>query len=235
MKTIDLTAFTREEFGKGPARRCRRQGRVPAILYGVDIDPVPLTVASREFVHAARREKTVHMMVNLKFDGNGRTEMALVRQVQRDPVSGYIIHIDFMHVSPNRKLKLTVPVHLRGTAEGVKTHGGILQHIMRELEIESLPANIPEFIEFDVSPLGIGDTIHVQDVSVERITILSDPRRTVVSVVPPTVIKEPVAEAPVEAEAAGAPELVGEEEKAEEKPAEGEGTRKEEKEKKKEK
>lgn len=224
MKTVDLAANTREEFGKGPNRRCRREGRLPGILYGIGIDPVPLSVAAREFVTAARNEKTVHIMVNLKFDGNGRSEMALVREVQKHPITGHILHIDFMHVSPDRKIKLTVPVNVKGIPEGVKTHGGILQHIMRELEVETLPANIPEAIELDVTQLGIGDTIHVRDFSYEGVTILSDPRRTMVSVVPPTVIKETVTTTDADAEAAGEPEVVGEEaeEGKEEKPAEGE-------------
>ncbi len=227
MKTVDLVARTREEKGKGPARRCRVDGRTPGVLYGVSIDPQPLSVSTRDFVNAARSEKTVRLMVNLKFDDNGRTAMALVREVQQDPVNGRIVHIDFMHVSPDRKLKLTVPVKINGVPEGVKTRGGVMQWIMRELEIECLPAVIPESIEINVEELGIGDTIHVREISAEGVNILSDPRRTVVSVVPPTVIKEDVTTADADAEAAGEAEVVGEGEEGEAK-AEGEGEEKKE-------
>jgi len=147
--------------------------------------------------------------------------------VQKDPITSKIVHIDFMHVSPERRLRLTVPVHLNGVPEGVKTHGGILQHIMRDLEIEALPADIPESIELNVEALGIGDSIHVRDITSENIVILSDLRRTIVTVVPPTVIKETVTTTDADAEAAGEPEVVGEGEEAE---GEGEKEKKEKKE-----
>lgn len=233
MKTVELAARTRVEKGKGPARRCRADGRIPGVLYGVSVAPQPLSVSTRDFVNAARGEKTVRMMVNLNFDGNGRTEMALVREVQQDPISGRIVHIDFLHVSPDRKLKLTVPIKLNGIPEGVKTRGGVLQFVMREVDVECLPADIPEAIELNVENLGIGDTIHVHEMPLEGVTILSDPRRTVVSVVPPTVIKETVTTADAEAEAAGEAEVVGEGEEGEAK-AEGDEKKDEKKEEKKE-
>jgi large subunit ribosomal protein L25 len=221
MKTYDLVALARVASGKGSARQCRREGHIPAILYGVEFKPRALAVIAHDFATAARRAESVHIMVNLKLDGNGQTAMALVREVQKDPITGKIVHIDFMHVSPERKLRLTVPVHLKGIPEGVKTHGGILQHIMRDLEIEALPADIPESFEIDVEELGIGDSIHVRGIAHGNITILSDPRQTIVTVVPPTVIKETVTTADADAEAAGEPEVVGEGEGEGEK-AEGE-------------
>ncbi len=221
MKTVNLAAYTRELHGKGAARRYRREGKVPAVLYGAGIDPVSIMVPALDFVKAARTAETMYMIVDLQFDGNGETKMALVRDVQTDPISGKLVHLDFLHVSSDRKLKMTVPVQLNGIPEGVKTHGGILQHIMRELEIEALPADIPDSIQLNVEELGIGDTIHVRELEQENIVILSDPRRTIVSVVPPTVIKEPTTAADAEAEAAGEAELVGEDGEA--KPAEGEG------------
>jgi len=233
MKTVELAARTRESKRKGPARRCRADGRIPGVLYGVSIEPQPLSVSTREFVNAARGENTVHMMVSLKFDGNGRSELALVRDVQKDPITGRIMHIDFLHVSPDRKLKLTIPVKLVGIPDGVKTRGGVLQFVMRELEVECLPAAIPEFVEFNVEALGIGDAIHVSQITLEGVTILTDPGRTVVSVVPPTVIKETVVTTDAEAEAAGEPEKVGEGEEGEE-AAEGEEKKETKKEEKKE-
>ncbi len=226
MKAIALAAQRREQKGKGPARRCRADGRIPGVLYGVDIDPTPLSIPTREFMNAARGEDTVWLMVNLKFDGESSETMALIRDVQRDPINGKIKHIDFLHVSPTRKLSLRVPVVLKGTPEGVKL-GGVLQHIMRDLEVECLPKDIPEKFEIDVSELNIGDAVHVSDLKMENVEILAEERRAVVTVVPPTVIKEPTTTADAEAEAAGEPELVGEE-------AEGEGEEKAEGDKKEE-
>jgi len=235
MKAVDLAAKTRETIGRSTARKSRREGEVPAILYGIDMNPISLLVSAHEFTNAARRAETVHLMVNLKLDGNGRTEMALVREVQTDPVTARVLHIDFLHVSPERKLRMTVPVHLIGVPEGVRTHGGILQHIMRELEIETLPANIPELIKLDVAALGIGDAVHVRNVVLEGVEILSDPNQTIASVVPPTVIKETVPVATTEAEAAGAPEVITEKKKEEGEEAAGEQGAKAKKEEKKEK
>jgi len=241
MKAVDLAVKTREIVGRSSARMTRRAGEVPAILYGIDMKPLALLVSAREFINAVRRAETVHMMVNLKLDGNGRTEMALVREVQTDPVTGRPVHIDFLHVSPERKIKMTVSVHLKGVPEGVRTHGGILQHVMRELAIETLPINIPEFIELDVAALGIGDAVHVRDIVMEGVTILSDSGQTIASVVPPTVIKETVPTVPTEAEAAGAPEVItekkkeGEDESAEEGAKAKKEDKKEEKKEKKEK
>jgi large subunit ribosomal protein L25 len=143
--------------------------------------------------------------------------MALIREIQHEPITGDILHIDFLHISPTQKIHITVPVTVVGIADGVKNFGGILQLISRELEIESLPSKIPDVITVDVSSLGIGDAIHVRDLAElaeEDVTYVTPADRTVVSVVPPTVIKEVVAaedeEAAEEGEAAGEPEVIGE-------------------------
>ncbi|MBI3871892.1 MAG: hypothetical protein HY304_02310, partial [candidate division Zixibacteria bacterium] len=146
-----------------------------------------------------------------------------------------VLHVDFLHILPTKALRVTVPVRIRGVADGVKNFGGILQHVSRHLEVEAIPADIPDIIDVDVSHLGIGDAVHVRDVVVERVTIVSPGDRTVASVVPPTVLKEaaPAEGVVTEETAAGAPEVIGEKERLEKLAAEEAG--KEDKEKEKDK
>jgi large subunit ribosomal protein L25 len=215
MKAVPVIARKREGTGKGVARKLRASGVVPGVLYGEQTTPVPLELNRKEISTILRRAGSEHLLVDLTVTGNGgEPQMALVRDVQHDPINGEILHVDFLHISATSRIRITVPVHIVGTAIGVKDFGGILQHTARELEIESLPADIPDKIDVDVSELGIGDAIHVRDIEKEGITFVTALERTIVSVVPPTVIKE-VVTAEVTEEAEG-------EEGAEAK-AEGEG------------
>lgn len=223
MKSLPLNARPRTAAGKGGARQLRAAGLIPAVLYGEHTDPLSLTVNAREFALVLKRSSSEHILVDLSVQGSDTgTQMALVKEVQHDPISGEALHVDFLHIHPTKRIRVTVPVRIRGIADGVKNFGGILQHTMRDLEVEALPVDIPDVIDVDVSALGIGDAIHVRDVALERVTIVTGAEHTIASVVPPTVIKEvaPVAEGAAVAEtAAGAPEVIGEkkeEEKEEE-------------------
>ena len=215
MKAVPVNAKKREDTGKGVARKLRASGAIPAVLYGEQTTPVALEMDRHEITTILRKSTSEHILVDLTVANNGGTpEMALVREVQHDPVTSEILHVDFLHISATKKIRITVPVHIVGIADGVKNFGGLLQHISRELEIESLPADIPEMIDADVTELGIGDAIHVSDLQLEGITFVTPADRTVVSVIPPTVVKEVVA-AEEDAEAAeegtaGEPEVIGE-------------------------
>jgi large subunit ribosomal protein L25 len=214
MKSLPLSAHPRVAAGKGGARQLRAAGSVPATLYGERTAPISLAVNAREFASVLKRSSSEHILIDLQVMGSDSgSELALVKDVQHDPISGDVLHVDFLHIHPTKRISVTVPVRIRGIADGVKNFGGILQHTMRELEVEALPADIPEVIDVDVSALGIGDAVHVREISLDGVTIVSGPERTIASVVPPTVVKEvtPVAEgaAPVES-AAGAPEVIGE-------------------------
>jgi len=158
------------------------------------------------------------MIVSLKLDGGERT--ALVRGVQRDPLTHEILHLDFQEVSLTEKVRVEVNVHLVGTPIGVKDAGGILETIIRAVEVECLATTIPGSIDVDVSQLGIGDSVHVRDLQPEGVVILTDPDQTVATVVPPTVYEAPVAEVAA-VPSAEEPEVIGKgkeegEEKAEE-------------------
>jgi len=221
MKAVPLAVYKRQETGKGAARKLRFAGSIPGILYGEHTAPLPLRLNRHQISTILHKSTSEHILVDLTIDnGGGGPEMALVRDVQHDPITEEILHVDFLHISPTREIRVTVPVHLTGIADGVKNFGGILQHITRELEIESLPADIPEMIDVDVTTLGIGGSLHVRELQLDRIVVVTPADRTIASVVPPTVIKEvvPTAEAaaaPAES-AAGAPEVIMEKKEADE-------------------
>lgn len=202
-----IKANKRKDAGKGAARTHRREGRIPAILYGHGEDSVSLTVDRNELdrlVHSISIENTI---VDLDVDGGGYK--VLIREIQRHPVRHDFLHVDFFHVAMDEKIHLEIPVVVVGTAEGVKNKGGILDHQLREIEVYCLPGNIPEKIEVDVSALDIGDSIHVSDLDLPDVEVETDLDRTVVSVLAPTVAPEPEEEV-VEEELAE-PELVGRE------------------------
>jgi large subunit ribosomal protein L25 len=197
MAIVPLTGSIRERSGKGPARQARRQGRIPGILYGHGQAATAVAVNTRDFIQALRHVEG-NMIVSLQLDGAERT--ALVREVQRDPLSAEILHLDFQEVLLTDTVRVEVTVHLVGVAKGVKEGGGILEHITRNIEVECLATAIPSSIDVDVSALEVGDSLHVRDLSVQGVTILSDPDQTIATVVPPTVY-----EAPAPAEVAAAP------------------------------
>jgi len=219
MQVLTLSAKQRTETGKGVARKSRASGRIPGVLYGPGEDPVALEVAALDFMKIYHGGHGENVLVDLLV-GEGEPRKVLFREVQRDPVTEQVMHVDFYHVSLTKLIRVHVPVHLHGVPAGVKNAGGILQHIMREVEVECLPTDIPERINVDVSELGIHDAIHVRDLPTEKFTLTDDPAMTVASVIPPVVVKEPVAaEAAEGAEAAeepAEPERVGEKERKDE-------------------
>ncbi len=236
MREVSLAATSRTTLGKGPARRSRREGNIPAVVYGPETAPMPIEVTERALRAAIKEAAGTSAIINL--DVNGKSSKVIIRDIQRDPVTSHVVHVDFHAISMNKPLHLSIPLTFTGTARGVKTDGGILQTTMRELEISCLPTDIPEHIDVDVTDLGIGDSIHVRDLAVPNAKILDEPQRTVVVVAAPTVVK---VEEPTEEELAAAEAAEGEE-AAEGAPAEGEAEegakaeeKKEEKEEKKDK
>ena len=217
MEVIKLTAAKREGSGKGDARKLRETGFIPGILYGPEIDPASISVNTLELGTLYRLEGASSRLIDLNFDNEKNGRKVIIREIQRDPVTGVFRHIDLYQVSMTKKLNITARIELVGIPAGVKL-GGILQHIIRDLEISCLPSNIPDKIEVDVSEMEIGDSIHVSDISLEKMDVLIAQQRTIATVVPPTVVKTAAEEA---AEAAEAEE--GEEVPEGEEAAEGEG------------
>ena len=218
MSVVKLTAKPRTATGKGGARKARAAGDIPAVLYGPGEEPQTLEINYTDFMKIYHGGHGENVLVDLDF-GAGQPSKVLFREVQRDPVTEHVLHVDLYHVSMTKAIKVHVPVHLIGIPTGVKDAGGILQHVMREVEVECLPMDIPEHLDVDVSELGIQDAVHVSDLATGKFTLTDDPARTVASVIPPVVSTEPTAEeaAAEAAELAEAeatePERIGEKEK----------------------
>jgi large subunit ribosomal protein L25 len=224
MREIPITVQRRHDIGKGVARQTRMAGKIPGVVYGPETEPIPVSVEEREF-RTAMRHASSGSILNLNMDG--KETKAVLREMQRDPVTSRVLHVDFHAISMNKPIHVAIPIHFVGTPVGVKVDGGIMQATMREIEISCLPVNIPEHLEVDVSELRIGDSIHVGKVSIPNATILADAQRTIVVISAPTVIKAEAAA--VEAEAAAVEGAEGEAvEGAEAAAAEGEAGKKEE-------
>jgi len=163
MKKVALNAELRENKGKGVARSLRRGGSIPAVMYGLGA-PTALTINRKELVKIINAGAGGNTLITVNFAGqSGKERMAVLRDYQTDPISNELMHADLLEVSMEKAIHVTIPVMMVGeTPAGVK-EGGILQHMAREIEVECLPANIPEHIDVDASALGIGSSIHVGD------------------------------------------------------------------------
>jgi len=215
MAVIALNGTRRETLGKGGARKARAAGQIPGVLYGHGETPIPLALGARDFQVAMHHHKGGNAIVNLSVAGGEYT--ALLRDVQYDPLTHDILHLDFQHISLTETIEVEVLTHLTGIPVGVKDGGGILEHIMRHVEVRCLPTAIPAHIDVDVSALNIGDSVHVRDLQVADVTILTDEDATVATVVPPTVVEETTPAAEEAAPAAeGEPEVIAKGKKEEE-------------------
>ena len=197
-----LEAQARSSFGKNEARRTRRAGQVPAVLYGGDSrDATPIAVAPKALLKILHSESGQNTLISLKLAGAGDTRV-LVKDFQLDPITHEVLHADFYRVAMDKLLRVTIPLLVHGEAPGVKQQGGILEHIRREVEIEVLPADIPEHIDIDVSELMLHQGLRVRDIKASpKWKAVSDPDMMLVHVIMPKA--EEVA-APAEAAAAGA-------------------------------
>jgi large subunit ribosomal protein L25 len=212
-----IAADRREGTGKGAARAGRRSGRVPGILYGHGEESFSVSVDALELNRLIQSISVENTIVDLKVKGEKDPFKVLIREVQRHPYRDDLLHIDFFHIAMDEKIHVEVPVILVGVPTGVKDKGGVIDHQLREIEINCLPENIPETIEIDVSELDIGNSIHVGDLELPDLEIQTDSDRSIVAVLAPTVIVEPEEEE-VEEELLE-PELVGKEGEAEEEAA----------------
>jgi large subunit ribosomal protein L25 len=177
-----LVASVRAESGKGVARKLRADGRVPAVLYGQGADPIAMSVDARELSHLLHAGGA-NVLVDLVVDG--KEHLAMPREIQRDHIKGRYWHVDFLAVSRTEKITVNVPIRINGEAAGVKL-GGVLEHHLWEVSVECFPADVPEAIDIDVSPLEIGDSIKVGDLEVpDGGEITSNPEDSVVAVQQP--------------------------------------------------
>lgn len=194
----ELTATRRAAVGTRPVRRLRGEGFVPGIVYGKDTTPFPIAVKSRELAKLLHATTGEHALVTLRMeDPPPWQKPVLVKSVQHDPVDDAIIHVDFHAIVLTERLRVRVPILLTGEPVGVKQDGGILEHFLRDIEVECLPTEIPASVAFDVSALKIGETVHVRDLIPPRnARITADPEGAIASV------QKPKEEKPEEAAAA---------------------------------
>jgi large subunit ribosomal protein L25 len=198
----DLSAEARSETGKGYNRKLRAAGRIPAVIYGKGRDSEPVTLDPKS-LETLLHQSGAGLNTLIDLSVGGRTDTVLVKELQRHPVTGRYLHVDFFRLDLTQKVTVSVPIHFTGKAKGVE-FGGILDHPLREIEVECLPRAIPEFIEVDVSALEVGDSIHVSELRLpEGVEVMTDPTLPVASVVLPAAeVEETPTETVVEGEVA---------------------------------
>ncbi len=220
-----IEAEIRKEIGKSAAKGLRKKGCIPAIVYGEGKEALPLTLKGKDFQMVLHRLAGKSSLLELKIKRDDKTikKRVILKDVQKDLIRDRILHLDFYETAPDKPIAVNVPVTLTGESPGVK-EGGVLDHVLWEIKIETLPAHIPEKIEVDISSLKIGDSLYVRELKIKDLTILNEPTEVVVSILAPR--KEEEVAPPVE-EAAAEPEVISEEEveerrkkKEEEKPPE---------------
>ena len=194
MATASLDATPRNDTGKGAARSLRREGRVPAVVYGHAREPRSLAVSARDLGKLLSHISAASTVVELTLDG--ATTKTLIREIQRHPFRKHeILHVDFQELVAGEKVSVMIPLVYVGTSTGVREGGGILDQIMHEVELLCDPSNIPNHVDVDVSPLAIGHSLHVSDLKLpEGVEVLDDPERTVCVVAAPKATGETPAE-----------------------------------------
>ena len=209
-----LDAIKRNTRGKNEARRLRAAGKIPATLYGAQKagdKPAPESVSidPKPFMRILHSKSGLNTLITLKLQGTADARV-LVKNVQLDPITHHPLHADLYRVNMDRKITVTVPILLKGDSRGVKQDGGVLDFVHREIEVETLPANIPDSIEVDVTDLGIGDSVHVRDLAANAgWTPLCDPDMMIVHVVIIKVVEEVAPAAAAGAEGAAAAPAAG--------------------------
>ena len=188
MEQFEINATVRKKTGNGPARELRRGGRIPAVLYGPQTEPVLLSVNVRELEQIIKKGNIGSAILNLVIqNGKKVTKPAMIKEFQSHPVSGQFLHIDFYEIDMQRKINVMIPITTQGKSKGVEA-GGLLQIVRREIEVFCMPGDIPETFEIDVTDLDIGDSVHVDEIPLgDNIELASDVNFTVVTVLSPKV------------------------------------------------
>ncbi|MBR9984996.1 MAG: 50S ribosomal protein L25/general stress protein Ctc [Desulfosarcina sp.] len=209
MEIMNLKARQREAVGNGPSRVLRRDGKIPAILYGPKTEPIKLAIDRLELEPIFRSGAVAQKLLKLQIDGVDTVRNVMVKEMQKHPVSRTLLHLDLYEVSMDQKIKVMVPVVTTGKSAGVEM-GGTLQIIRRELEVFCLPDQVPENISIDITALEIGDSFHVEELPLdEAVEIPADVNFTILTILSPTAEEEE--------------EVEGEEEEGEEEGEAGEG------------
>jgi len=218
MKNAALKVEKRQEYEikKNAASKLGRKGYIPAVMYGLNKKPESIKVERKELVRLLKGHNISSVIFDLYLDDNNRDKDAvIIKEYQRDPISNELIHLDFLRIQMKKEIETTVPIHILNDdiAVGIKDSGGVLQHGLRELHISCLPSDIPEHIDFDIKDLGMNGIVRVENIDIdEKVKILNDPSEVIVSIIPPTELKEEELAAEEEGEEEmEEPEVVGKE------------------------
>lgn len=219
MKSVPLTAYPRTLSRRGGAKKLRETGRIPAVIYGAKTTPQNLEVDRKSLEDLIHHSASENLLVDLMVDKDAKAKrLALVKEVQHYALTGKVLHIDFHEISETEKVTVMVPVEPVGEAVGVKTGGGVLEHVLHKIKVRCLPKDLPEAIHVDVSALEIGKSIHIGDIKPpEGVEILGDKHISVLAVAAPITEAEETAAAEAAAAATGDVEMI------KEKKEEGEG------------
>jgi large subunit ribosomal protein L25 len=211
MKSVSLNAFPRELSKRLGAKKVRTNGRIPAVIYGSARKPQNLEVAVKDLENVIHKAHSEILLVDLAVDKDGGKRLALVRDIQHHPLSGQMLHIDFQEVAENEKVTANVPVETEGEAEGVKTGGGVLEHVLFKLKVRATPKDLPEVITVDVTKLNIGESIHIGEIQPPPgVEILGKKETPVVSVAAPVSEAQEAALLEAATTPAGEPEMLKE-------------------------
>jgi large subunit ribosomal protein L25 len=212
MKSVPLKAYPRTQVRRGGVKKLRGSGRVPAIIYGRQAGPQNLEVSAKEFEELIHHSVSENLLVNLSVENDARARrLALVQEIQHHPLDGKVLHVDFHEIAENERVTVHVPLETTGEAVGVKTSGGVLEHVLFKLKVRCLPRDLPEQIVVDVSHLELGKAIHLGEVKAPAgVEILGDKNIPVIAVAMPRTEEEEAAAAEAEPVAAGDVEMIKE-------------------------
>ncbi|MFZ3106014.1 MAG: 50S ribosomal protein L25 [Candidatus Hydromicrobium sp.] len=218
MENIALAVEKRNdsEIKSSASRRLRNKHYIPAVVYGLKEEPVSVKIREKEFKGLLKGRSIYSLIFDMHIDGakKNKKETVLIKEFQRDPITREFLNVDFLRIQMEKEIETTVPIHIinEEVAVGIKEGGGVLQHGLRELHIYCFPADIPEYIEYDIKDLDIGVTVRVSDINIsDKIKILNDPEEVVVSIIHPTQLKEEELVTEEEAEKVVEPEVIGKE------------------------
>jgi large subunit ribosomal protein L25 len=207
MATATLSATPRNDRGTGVARKLRQVGQVPAVIYGHGRQPQSLALNTREVDRLLSTISAASTVIELTFDG--RTARTLIREIQRHPVKRNVLHLDFQELVAGEKVTVSVPLRFTGVAEGVRNGGGILEETMHQVHLRLDPSSIPDHIDVDVTPLTIGHSIHIRELTLPAgVTVLDDANATVCVCTAPKAVVEEVVAPEAEAGVVAEPELI---------------------------
>lgn len=209
-----IVVAKRERVGKSASRELRKSGLIPATIYGLNEPPVSITISPKIVARVLASDTGMNSMLHLQREGTDIKRHVIIKDVQRDPITGRLAHLDFMRVDPTHKVRVHVPIVLKGTPAGVK-EGGLLDFVHRTIEVECLPGFIPGHIDINVDHMHVGDTIRLDQVKLDpHLTVLGDAHNVICSVHGKAAEEEPAA---AEAAAPAEPAVVGQKGKKEEK------------------